>query len=152
MFMAWLTASCIGPVERDLIARSEIWHFSKASLNQILVAKLPRGSNGPNAVIKLSPPTGWQFDLWKLFRDVAVWDNNVFSAADYARYLYCFLGQPTDFARKTNVQNATLTVRIFGSDLLASVPVDRIFYRRVDKVIVLRGGYHGPAILDPAPR
>jgi hypothetical protein len=50
-----------------------------------------------------------------------------------------------------NVQKAPLTIRIRGADLLAGVPPANLFYRSADKVIVVRGDYQGPAILDPPP-
>jgi hypothetical protein len=55
-------------------------------------------------------------------------------------------------ARVTNVQKAPLSVRIRGTDLLARVPAANLFSRaEFATVIVVRGDYLGPALLDPPP-
>lgn len=149
--MALVVATPIGPAERTAIAAGEAWHFSKATPAQILIAKLPGGPGQPNARVRLSPPTGWQLDFWKFVRDAAVWDPNTLGAADRGRYLYCFLGEPGSFAKRMNVQKAPLAIRIRGTDLLAAVAGQNLFYRSADRVVAIRGDYTGPAILDPAP-
>ena len=130
------------------IRQGEAWHFSKATPAQILVRKRP--GPGPNAEIRLTPPTGWQLDFWKFIRDATVVDPHIFGP-DRGRYLYFFLGEPGTWQRRANVQKAPLTIRIAGPDLLAAVPQAQLFYRAIDKVIVVRGDYVGPAILDPPP-
>lgn len=149
--MALVVATPITPDERAAILAGEAWHFSKATPAQVVVAKLPGVLVQPNARIRLSPPTGWQLDFWKFVRDAAVWDPNAMGAVDRGRYLYCFLGEPGTWTRRMNVQKAPLTIRIRGVDLLAAVPNHNLFYRSADRVVVIRGDYVGPAILDPAP-
>lgn len=149
--MALLVSTPAGPAERALVERGEAWHFSKATPAQLTVAKLAGGPDQPNARIRLSPPTGWQLDFWKFIRDVAVWDPRAMVGPDVGRYLYLFLGEPGTWQRRMNVQKAPTTVRIPGRALLAAVPASNLFYRSADKVIVIRGDYLGPAILDPAP-
>lgn len=149
--MALVVATPITPAERTAIMAGEIWHFSKATPEQVTVAKLPGGPDQPNARIRLSPPTGWQLDFWKFIRDATVWDPNTLGVADRGRYLYSFLGKPGSWALRMNVQKAPLTIRIRGADLLTAVAGQNIFYRSADHVVVIRGDYIGPAILDPAP-
>ena len=149
--MGLLLVSPATPAERIAIAAGEAWHFSKATARQVTVAKLPGGPGQPNADIRLSPPTGWQLDFWKFIRDISVWDPAAFSPADYGRYLYLFLGEPGTWQRRMNVQKAPLTVRIPGQLLVAAVPSANLFYRAADKVIVIKGDYRGPAMLDPPP-
>lgn len=149
--MALVVATPINSLERAEIQLGEIWHFSKATPPQITEAKLPGSHGAPNARIRLSPPAGWQLDFWKFIRDATVWDPAVLGATDRGRYLYCFLGQPGTWTRRMNVQKAPLTIRIRGADMLASVPAHNLFYRSADRVLVVRGDFVGPAILDPAP-
>ncbi|MDP3417666.1 hypothetical protein [Falsiroseomonas sp.] len=137
--------------ERAAIEAGEAWHFSKASPRQLTEAKLAGGPGQPNARIRLSAPSGWQLDFWKFIRDASVWDPAAFSPADRGRYLYLFLGEPGTWTRRMNVQKAPLTVRIPGALLLAAVPPANLFYRAVDKVVVVKGDYVGPALLDPPP-
>jgi hypothetical protein len=150
--MAFLVATPLSDSQRNAIRMGEIWHFSKATAQQITMGALPGGPGQPNAIVNLSPPTGWQWDFWKFVRDAAVWDPNVFDAADRGCYLYCFLGEPGFMARVTNVQDAPLVVRIRGADLLARVPASNLLARtEFSTVVVVRGGYVGPALLDPPP-
>ena len=149
--MALLIATPAGGRDRATIAAGEAWHFSKAAPRQILVERRQGPPGEPNAIIRLSPPTGWQLDFWTFIRDAAVWDSDMITPADRGRYLYFFLGEPGTWTKRTNVQKAPLTIRIRGADLLAAVPAGNLFYRSADKVIVVRGDYVGPAILDPPP-
>lgn len=149
--MAMLLAAPASQAERSAIERGEAWHFSKATPAQVTVSKLPGAPGQPNAQVRLSAPTGWQLDFWKFIRDLSVWDPNFLSPADRGKYLYMFLGEPGTWTRRMNVQKAPLTIRIPGRALVAAVPPANLFYRSVDKVIVIRGDYLGPAILDPAP-
>jgi hypothetical protein len=150
--MALIVATSLKQAERAAIQAGEAWHFSKARPEQVVVAALPgAGPDSPNARIRLTAPSGWQLDFWKFIRDATVWDPRTFEAADRGKYLYFFLGEPLALARRMNVQKAPLTIRIRGADLLAAVPPANLFYRSADKVIVVRGDYQGPAILDPPP-
>jgi hypothetical protein len=149
--MAMLLGTPASPSERASIERGEAWHFSKATPAQLTVAKLAGPPGQPNARVRLSAPSGWQLDFWKFIRDVAVWDPAAMVGPDRGRYLYLFLGEPGKWQQQMNVQKAPVTVRIPGRALVAAVPVGCLFYRSVDKVIVIRGDYLGPAILDPAP-
>ena len=137
--------------ERAKLAAGELWHFSKATPAQVVLAKLPGGPGLPNARIRLTAPTGYQLDFWKFVRDAAVWDARAMMGPDFGKYLYFFLGEPGTWTRRMNVQKANLTIRIRGTDALAAVPEERLFYRVLDRVVVVRGDYVGPAILDPPP-
>jgi hypothetical protein len=150
--MALFIATPLKPPERSAITLGEAWHFSKARPHQVAVGKLQTGGPGtPNARIHLTAPSGWQLDFWKFVRDATVWDPRTFDAAERGKYLYFFLGEPGTWTRRMNVQKAPLTIRIRGADLLAAVPPANLFYRSADKVIVVKGDYQGPAILDPPP-
>lgn len=136
---------------RNLIARGELWHYTRPQFaTQIIVGPLPPGSAFGNRLVNLSPPMGWTLNLWKIIRDATVWDPQTFSGPDYMRYLYFFLGRPSDSMRQMNVQDAPISIRVRGSDLL-TVAGDRIFYRELDTTVVLRGDYRGPALVEPLP-
>lgn len=150
--MAFLVATPISEAKRLAILAGEIWHFSKAEPGQLATGKLDGGPGQPNATIRLSPPSGWQWDFWKFVRDATIWDPNIFDPVDRGRYLYCFLGKPSFIAKVTNVQKAPVTVRIRGVDLLSCVAPHNIFSREeFGTIIVVRGDYVGPALLDPPP-
>ena len=149
--MALLLASPATALDRLAIMSGEVWHFSKATPRQLMTSPLNGLPGAPNATIRLSPPSGWQLDFWKFIRDLSLWDPKAMVGVDRARYLYCFLGQPGSWQKATNVQKAPLTVRIPGQALLAAVAPAHLFYRSLDRVLVVRGDYAGPAILDPTP-
>ncbi len=148
--MGLIVATPILVKERAAIEAGELWHFSKALPSQVTTAKLA-GAGFANAQVRLSAPTGWQFDFWKFIRDATVWDPTTFSAENRGQYLYFFLGEPGRLTRQMNVQAAPLTIRIRGTDFLAATVMPNMFYRSLDKVVVLKGDYAGPALLDPAP-
>lgn len=150
--MALLISTPLTAAERMAIQVGEAWHFSKARPEQVTLVKLTAGGpDAPNARIRLTAPSGWQLDFWKFIRDLTVLDWRALEAADRGKYLYFFLGEPGSLTRRLNVQKAPLTIRIRGVDLLAAVPPGRLFYRAIDKTIVVRGDYEGPAILTPPP-
>jgi len=146
-----LVATPINAAERSTIVKGEFWHFSKATPKQVTITKLNSTAGGPNAQVRLSPPTGWQLDFWKFIRDLVVWDPRSMAEMDRGRYLYGFLGEPSAWTRRVNVQNAPLTIRVRGADLLANVPNQNLFYRPLDHVLVIKGDYVGPALLAPPP-
>lgn len=137
--------------ERAQLAAGELWHYSKATHRQIVQARLSGKQDEPNALIRLVAPTGYQMDFWKFLRDSMVWDIRALNGDDFGSYLYFFMGEPGTWTRQVNVQKAPLTIRIRGADVLSRVPEDRLFYRMIDKVVVMRGHYEGPAILAPPP-
>jgi hypothetical protein len=149
--MARPIATPVTPVELEAIRKSEVWHYSKATYDQIVLSKLVRASGQPNAFVRLSPPTGWQLDFWRLIRDLTVFDPDSFAPADYGRYLYGFLGEPTPKQKNMNVQEAPLTIRIPGEALVAAVPASKLFFRPMYKTVVVRGDYVGPALVEPPP-
>ena len=150
--MALLLSTAVTNSERESIRAGEAWHFSKARPEQVTLARLTGGgADAPNARIRLTAPSGWQLDFWKFVRDLSVLDWQSLDAAERGKYLYFFRGEPGTLARRLNVQKAPLTIRIHGRDLLAAVPASRLFYRSIDKTIVVRGDYEGPAILNPSP-
>lgn|GEM_PF-5825487 len=148
--MGLIVATPISAKERDAIGAGELWHFSKALPSQVTTEKLA-GGGFANARVRLSAPTGWQLDFWKFIRDVSVWDLRTFSAENRGQYLYFFLGEPGAWTRRVNVQAAPLTIRIRGADFLAATAMTNLFHRAIDKTVVLKGDYAGPALLDPAP-
>ena len=141
--MALLISTPLTASERQAIQDGEAWHFSKACPEQVTLAKLTEGGvDAPNALIRLTAPSGWQLDFWRFIRDLSVLDWRALEADDRGKYLYFFRGEPSTLARQLNVQQAPLTIRIRGSDLLAAVPPGRLFYRAIDKTIVVRGDYY----------
>ncbi len=147
-----IVATAISERERLLIARGELWHYSKATHAQIVKSKLPAAAGGdPNAIIELIGPSSLQVNPWKFIRDLGVIDWKLFSGSAWARYLYFFLGEPDAWRKKTNVQNAGLEIKITGEDFLKASAGQRIFFRSYQNVVALRGNYIGPATLHPPP-
>ena len=137
---------------RALIAGVDLWHYTRTEFagRMVLPDPLPPGAGFGNAMVNLSPPTGWQLDFWKLLRDLTVLDPGFAEAASYGRYMYFFLGEPSVRVRAMNVQDAPVSIRVRGADALAAAG-DRMLYRGLDKVVLIRGDYRGPALVDPLP-
>lgn len=136
---------------RAAIAAGSVWHYTRVEYLSAIVqlGERPAG-NFCNAVVHLSPPQGWQLDVWKFLRDAAVWDTRFATPGEWGRYLYFFLDEPSAARREMNVQNAPVAIEIRGADLLAAAG-DRLLFRGLDRVVVLRGDYRGPARVDPLP-
>ena len=136
---------------RAAIAAGSVWHYTRTEYAAAIVqaGERPIG-NFCNATVHLSPPQGWQLDVWKIIRDVAVWDPGFATPGEWGRYLYFFLDQPSAMRREMNVQNAPVAIEIRGTDLLAAAG-DRLLFRGIDRVVVLRGDYRGPARVEPLP-
>jgi hypothetical protein len=140
----------LSPEARAALAAGSVWHYTRVEhLDGILQEGVPQG-NYCNALVQLRPPTGWQFDFWKFLRDAAVWDPDFGSRGEWGRYLYFFLGEPSAARRAMNVQDAPVSIEIRGADLLAAAG-DRLLFRGLDRVVVLRGDYRGPARVEPLP-
>lgn len=137
---------------RKLIEDGILWHYTKQEFAEAIVqpGAPPPGRAFGNAIVRLQPPQGYAFDFWKFIRDATVIDLPVFDRANWGRYLYFFLGEPSARLRAMNVQEAPVSIQLRGQDLLAHAP-GRVLFRGADKVVVLRGDYLGPALVTPLP-
>ncbi|HVZ09661.1 MAG TPA: hypothetical protein VHC04_17220 [Rhodopila sp.] len=150
---------------RRHIADSVLVHrVSVAIAKRFVIQGSASDSTGfPNARVRLSGKTGdGLLHLMRAtLRDHRIVDPSVFQGAadrDYTDFVYFFLGEPEDWqARAQNYggDGEFLTIRVRGVDLLAD-PRRRIFYRRglfweADRVVVVKGGYEGPAKVTPLP-
>lgn len=102
--------------------------------------------------VHLKAQSGWQASGWKLIRDLTVADLSLLPDDTHGRYLYFFVGQPSQFNLKANAGETSGidhvdTYLIKGSDLLERCA--SLFFRPLDKVLVARGDYVGPARLIP---
>ena len=143
--LAWVSKP-LDNAQKQLIEKGSLWHYTKREHIDSIVNG-GRGQIAPGKVVQvsLSPPNGWSLNLWKLIRDATVWDANL-SSVDYMRYMYFFLGKPPDNVKAMNVQNAPYGIEIKGGDLISQCS-GRVFMRKIDKVVVVRGSYDGPAIV-----
>ena len=135
---------------RARIAAAELWHFTRTGFAGSMILPEPVPAGFGNVMVALTPPSGWQLDFWKLLRDLTVIDPGFADAATYGRYMYFFLGEPSARVRAMNVQDAPVSIRVRGSDALA-LAGDRMLYRGLDDVVLIRGDYRGPAIMQPLP-
>jgi len=129
----------------ERVRGSVLWHFTKPEHIDKIVAKVPEPGTAAEMDVHLSAPNGWSINVWKLLRDASVWDTQM-RPDDYMKYLYFFLNEPSQLKRSVNVQNAPFSIRIKGEDLLARCP-NRVFFRSLDDVVVIRGDYRGPGIV-----
>lgn len=90
--------------------------------------------------------------FWRLIRDITISDPD----PDPARpgYTYFFVWEPTTWLQNGNLdwkvwqslrQNYE-AIRIKGSDVVKHAN-NRVFYRDFDRLVAIRGGYKGPAII-----
>lgn len=121
------------------------------------------GDNWANCRVRLTGETG--SGLWHLMRatlrDHRVVDPSVFQGAagsGFTNFVYFFLGEPQAWqvaAQNYGGEGEFVTLRIRGRDLLADARRE-VFYRRglfweADRVVVVKGGYEGPAQATPLP-
>jgi alkylated DNA nucleotide flippase Atl1 len=135
---------------RDRISKGELYHLTPYR-NLASIA----GIEGSAAIVgqytvnlKTNARSPW--DFWKLIRDLTVVGDE--GSVDNG-YLYFFLGKPDGWLQIANVDlvaawgNVThdyAAVRVKGKDIMTD-PMRRIHYRSLDSVVVVSGGYSGPA-------
>jgi hypothetical protein len=141
-FLAWK----LEPAARAAFASDVMWHFTKLRYwADIDLGPLPSGHSFGNRKVHLRPPSSLSFNPWKFIRDFTVVE--VFPDADFDRYIYFFRGEPGERARRINVQDAPVAIKVRGVDLIADAG-DRLYFRSWDKVVAVRAGYTGPALVD----
>ncbi len=141
-FLAWK----VEPAERAAFANDIMWHFTKLQYwPEIDLGPLPPGHSFGNRQVRLRPPSSFSINPWKFIRDFTV--MAVFPDADFDRYIYFFRGEPSERTRRNNVQNAPVAIQVRGEDLIAHAG-DRLYFRRLDKVVAVRSDYTGPAWVD----
>jgi hypothetical protein len=142
----------------DHIRQGSLFHVTHArNRSQIIKGRID-GASGPNCTIDLQATQGWSVKPFRLLRDYSVLDPHLGETQTWGQYTYFFLGVPSTWAVKKNIgllaawgrlgDDATV-FEIRGADLLQRVK--HVFYRPDDSVVVVRGGYVGPALVDPAP-
>jgi hypothetical protein len=91
-------------------------------------------------------------EIWLMFRDITIFDPE----PDPTRpgYTYFFLGEPKTWLQTGNLdwrlwrslKTDYEAIRIKGSDAVKSAN-GRVFYRALDRIVAIRGGYAGPAFI-----
>jgi hypothetical protein len=108
-------------------------------------------------MIDLQAAQGWSVQPFRLLRDYSVLDPHLGETKTWGQYTYFFLGEPSAWAVRKNIGltaawgklgEDALVIEISGADLLQKAK--HVFYRPDDSVVVIRGGYAGPARVDPA--
>ena len=141
-FLAWKLA----PADRAAFASDVMWHYTKLQYwREIDRGPLPSGHGFGNRLVHLRPPSSFSINPWKFIRDFTVIE--VFPDADFDRYIYFFRGEPSKRARRINVQDAPVGIKLRGEDLIANAG-DRLYFRAWDMVVAVRSGYTGPAWVD----
>jgi hypothetical protein len=142
----------IAPTNQQLklIKESRLYHRSPAKYRDQIIMSGSDVLEGTLANIHLQAQTGWTLSLWRLIRDLTVIDFSLLPDGKNGKYLYFFVGAPS---KAQQVANAGETYKatgvdryeILGSDLTRFC--DQLFYRPIDKVLIVRGDYKGPVRL-----
>lgn len=136
-----------------------LYHFAPIGvLDRIIQATHARTGEWASCDIELLATSGFGNHGRRLFRDYSVLDFEL-TLEDRGAYSYFFCGEPSAWGRLKNLSMwrskpaedyGLATIRIRPSDLL-----DRydgpLFFRLDDTVLVIRGGYAGPAEVTPVP-
>jgi hypothetical protein len=151
-----MLAMPVDDAQRRVIAAGELYHVTKFSSLEGIVTNADnrRPLRGPYDVY-LRSGHGWSVFPFRILRDYSVLDTAIGDTDFHGRYLYFFLGEPTEWGRRKNIglmvseakaQREYGVIRIAGSALLAQAG-HHVFYRADDNAVVVRGEYRGPAII-----
>ncbi len=142
----------ITPSERqfNLIKASKLYHRSPEKYRDKIIISRSNASIGSIAHIHLQAQTAWTLSPWRWIRDLTVVDFSLLPDGTNGKYLYFFVGEPSKAqlaanAGETHKATGVDRYEILGSDLTRCC--NRLFYRPLDKVLVVRGDYKGPARL-----
>lgn len=140
------------------IRNGSLFHVSKSEHRDKIIKSAAPAGTMPNCTVEISAMQGWSVSPFRLLRDYSVLDHRADVTSTWGRYTYFFLGTPSSWAVKKNLGvlkawgelGDDFTVyEVRGADVATA---DRlVFYRADDSVVVIRGGYTGPAHADPAP-
>ena len=134
----------------NMINASKLYHRSPAKYRDMIIMSRSNAEEGSRAYIHLQAQTGWTLSLWRLIRDLSVIDFSLLPDGTNGKYLYFFVGTPSKVqlianAGETHKATGVDRYEILGSDLTKFC--NRLFYRPIDKILVVRGDYKGPARL-----
>lgn len=143
------------PVSKTLraeLGQRDMYHRAPQKYRKLICAQPRLPDAGVRTDINLVAASGWQMESWKLIRDLTVVDLNLSLNASHGFYLYFFVGLPSGWNKRANAgetrkSNGADIYRIKGADLLSRC--ETAFYRSIDKVLVIRGNYSGPAFAKP---
>jgi hypothetical protein len=143
----------------EAVRRGVLVHRTRVKyLPQIISSRIARDPVC-NARVRLSGDFGFgpaELVYTSLVRDWRIIDFDVFRGAAGRRltdFVFCFLGEPgTAQVRQQALRGRgdAAVIRIRGSDVLSDAR-RRLFWRPQDKAVVVKGGYEGPANVDPLP-
>ncbi len=100
---------------------------------------------GPAELVYTSLVRDWRIIDWEIFRGSA--------GRRMTDFVFFFLGEPSDDQVRQQAlrgRGEAAVIRVRGVDVLAD-PRRRLFWRPQDKAVVVKGGYEGPAQVDPLP-
>ena len=137
---------------RSLIAGVDLWHYTRTEFagRMVLPDPLPPGAGFGNAMVNLSPPTGWQLDFWKLPRRPDRAGPRLCGGRELWPLQVFLLRRALGPGPGDECTGRPVSIRVRGADALAAAG-DRMLYRGLDKVVLIRGDYRGPALVDPLP-
>lgn len=134
----------------NMIKGSKLYHRSPAKYRDQIIMSRSIAAEGAREYIHLQAQTAWTLSLWRLIRDLTVVDFSLLPDGTNGKYLYFFVGAPSKAqlvanAGETHKATGVDRYEILGSDLTRCC--DQLFYRPIDRVLVVRGDYKGPARL-----
>ena len=137
---------------RSTIASKTMVHRAPSKYRKSICGDTDIPSEGKPCTVALEAASGWQWDGWKIIRDLTVADLNLSFNASHGKYRYFFVGEPSAARKKANAgethkSSGADIYRVNGQSLLAQC--DEVFYRSFDKVLAVRGSYNGPATVTP---
>ena len=113
---------------------------------------LPKGTN---CTVHIKAGQGWSVAPFRLLRDSSVADPYLTHLKDYGHYSYFFVGTPGWWALKKNIGPGARWGDLGPDKMVITVPGDLVvnqkrllFYRPDDKVLIMRGDYQGPALVE----
>lgn len=137
---------------RAEIGAGTLYHVTNSRHRAEIVTAMLPGTGFANCMVDLKAMQGYSVTPFRLLRDYSVLDANLADPKNWGQYLYFFLGEPGAWAVKKNLGlSATwgnlgpdaLVIAVRGADLLSRNRI--VFYRPDDRVVVVRGGFVGPA-------
>lgn len=140
------------------IRSQDLFHVSSSKYRDLIIKAKRATLHATNCDVELQGMLGWSIAPFRILRDYSVLDYRFDETREWGRYTYFFLGTPGRWAVKKNLGltnswghlGEEMTVyRVPGAELVRQAKI--IFYRPDDNVVVIRGGYQGPAFADPAP-
>jgi hypothetical protein len=126
------------------------------ALTGIVKREIGRSDPWTDCEVELVATSGFDMSKNRLLRDYSVIDFEFTSwGKERGKYTYFFAGEPSGWGLFKNIpkslrRSGFATVQVKTADLLARTS-SPLFFRLDDCALVIRGGYIGPARVNPRP-